>query len=105
MAVDSTYNSYIEVPYDEAPDYFAHMSGEEAENKFVLQDADGEEFSLEIKENSVKINDKEYYDTTKVDALLSAAKTELEGKITQAKTDVESSLKSWANSTFQTKGG
>lgn len=96
-------NAYIEVPYDEAPDYIAHTSGEEAENKVVLQDSDGEEFTIEVTADTLKVNDKEYYSKTKVDELLSAAKTELEGKITQAKSDVESSLQSWASGQFQPK--
>lgn len=63
---------------NEVPKYIMHSDGVGDDNKVLLIDSGTVSMSFEIVDDGIKINDTLFYNAAKVDALLSALKTELQ---------------------------
>lgn len=73
---------------NEVPKYIMHSDGIGDDQKILLIDSGTVSMSFEMVDDGIKINDTLFYNAAKVDALLSALKTELQ---------------SWATANFQHK--
>lgn len=73
---------------NEVPKYIMHSDGIGDDSKVLLIDSGTVSMSFEMVDNGIKINDTLFYNASKVDALLSALKTEIQ---------------SWVSSNYQHK--
>lgn len=63
---------------NEVPKYIMHSDGTGDDDKILLIDSGTVSMSFEMADDGIKINNTLFYNAAKVDALLSALKTELQ---------------------------